>query len=63
MILEVFFMGFKIISDKDKNGNFIASSDAWTRDKIEELMDKFYPNRVKKREKKEKRVEKMEEGI
>ncbi|SKA14504.1 hypothetical protein SAMN02745116_02572 [Pilibacter termitis] len=56
-------MGFKIISDKDKNGNFIASSDAWTRDKIEELMDKFYPNRVKKREKKEKRVEKMEEGI
>jgi hypothetical protein len=46
-------MGFKIISDRDKDGNFVASADAWSEEKIEALMDEFYPNRVKKRKQKE----------
>ncbi|URZ86754.1 MULTISPECIES: hypothetical protein [Floricoccus] len=38
-------MGFKIISNRDKDGNFVASSDAWTKEKIEELFNKYNPNR------------------
>lgn len=54
-------MGFKIISNKDKNGNFVAANEAWTPEKIEELMDKYYPNRANKRAKlKEKENQKKE---
>ncbi|MDR0922325.1 MAG: hypothetical protein LBM95_08085 [Lactobacillales bacterium] len=42
-------MGFKIISDRDKDGNFIASSDAWTPERIEKLLDFYYPKRIEKR--------------
>lgn len=38
-------MGFKIISNRDKDGNFVASSDAWTKEKIEELFNKYNPDR------------------
>jgi hypothetical protein len=37
----------KIISNRDKDGNFISSADAWPKEKIDELMNKFYPNRMK----------------
>ncbi|MDR2832542.1 MAG: hypothetical protein LBV67_02375 [Streptococcaceae bacterium] len=47
-------MSFKIISNRDKDGNFIAANEAWTREKIEELMDKYYPKRIEKREKEKK---------
>jgi len=43
-------MAFKIISNRDKDGKFVAANEAWSRDKIEELMDKYYPKRVEKRE-------------
>lgn len=38
-------MGFKIIGNRDADGNFIASADAWPPEKIAELFDKFNPNR------------------
>lgn len=37
-------MGFKIIGNRDEEGNFIASADAWTDDKIDELLKKYNPN-------------------
>ncbi|MBB5887228.1 hypothetical protein [Lactovum miscens] len=37
-------MGFKIISNRDKDGNFIASADYWQPDKVEELLMKYNPN-------------------
>ncbi|MDR1567300.1 MAG: hypothetical protein LBS33_01230 [Streptococcaceae bacterium] len=36
---------FRIISNRDKDGNFVVSSDAWTIEKIEALFDKYNPNR------------------
>ncbi|GFH42611.1 hypothetical protein Hs30E_11620 [Lactococcus hodotermopsidis] len=38
-------MGFKIIGNRDADGNFIASADAWPPEKIAELFDRFNPNR------------------
>jgi hypothetical protein len=38
-------MGFKIIGNRDAEGNFIASADAWPPEKIAELFDRFNPNR------------------
>jgi hypothetical protein len=38
-------MGFKIIGNRDKDGNFIASNEAWPPEKIEELFEKYNPNR------------------
>ena len=38
-------MGFKIIGNRDAEGNFIASADAWPPEKIAELFDKYNPNR------------------
>lgn len=38
-------MGFKIIGNRDKKGDFIASADAWPPKKIAELFDKYNPNR------------------
>ena len=54
-------MGFKIISNRDKDGNFIVSSDAWTPEKIEELFDKYNPER-KLRLEREKNMQKQEEN-
>lgn len=34
----------KIISNRDKDGNFVGAADAWTEEKIEELMKKYNPN-------------------
>jgi len=42
-------MEFKIISDRDEKGNFISSSEKWTPEKIQKLLDKFYPKRVQTR--------------
>ncbi|RZI48797.1 hypothetical protein [Lactococcus kimchii] len=36
-------MGFKIIGDRDKDGNFIASADFWTDQRIDELLKKYNP--------------------
>ncbi|GBG96277.1 hypothetical protein [Lactococcus termiticola] len=36
-------MGFKIISNRDESGNFIASADYWTDEKIDELLKKYNP--------------------
>lgn len=36
-------MGFKIISSRDKDGNFIASADQWNDEKIDELLIKYNP--------------------
>lgn len=35
----------QIISNRDKDGNFVVSSEAWTPDKIEALFNKYNPNR------------------
>jgi len=35
---------FRIISNRDKDGNFIASADYWKADKVEELLKKYNPN-------------------
>lgn len=53
-------MGFKIISNKDKDGNFVVSSEAWTKDKIEELFDKYNPNRKIRLEREEANKNKEE---
>ncbi len=37
-------MGFKIISNRDKDGNFIASADHWDDAKIDVLLKKYNPN-------------------
>jgi len=37
-------MGFKIISDRDKDGNFIASADYWTDERIDDLLKKYNPH-------------------
>ncbi|MDR0298561.1 MAG: hypothetical protein LBI13_00515 [Streptococcaceae bacterium] len=37
-------MGFKIISNRDKDGNFVASADYWQPDKVEELLLKYNPS-------------------
>lgn len=37
-------MGFKIISNRDKDGNFIASADNWDDAKIDVLLKKYNPN-------------------
>lgn len=37
-------MAFKIISNRDKDGNFIVSADYWKPDKVEELLKKYNPN-------------------
>ena len=37
-------MGFKIISNRDKDGNFIASADHWDDAKIDELLKKYNPH-------------------
>lgn len=36
-------MGFKIISNRDENGEFIASADYWNDEKIDELLKKYNP--------------------
>lgn len=36
-------MGFKIISDRDENGEFIASADFWTDERIDALIKKYNP--------------------
>ena len=36
-------MGFKIIGDRDKDGNFIASADYWTDARIDTLLKKYNP--------------------
>ena len=36
-------MGFQIIGDRDKDGNFIASADYWTDERIDELLKKYNP--------------------
>ncbi|WP_252899261.1 hypothetical protein [Lactococcus fujiensis] len=36
-------MGFKIISNRDKDGNFIASADHWDDAKIDVLLKKIQP--------------------
>ncbi|WEV45573.1 hypothetical protein OZX60_02170 [Streptococcaceae bacterium ESL0687] len=46
-------MAFKIISNRDKDGNFVVSSDAWTKEKIEELFDRYNPNRKLRLEREE----------
>ena len=37
-------MGFKIIGDRDKDGNFIASADYWTDERIDDLLKKYNPH-------------------
>ena len=37
-------MGFKIISNRDKDGNFIASADYWDDEKIDQLLKKYNPH-------------------
>ena len=37
-------MGFKIISDRDENGEFIASADFWTDERIDALIKKYNPS-------------------
>jgi len=37
-------MGFKIISNRDEKGNFIASADYWNDEKIDELLRKYNPS-------------------
>jgi len=37
-------MGFKIISNRDEDGNFIASADFWNDERIDELLKKYNPN-------------------
>ena len=37
-------MAIKIISNRDKDGNFIVSADYWKPDKVEELLKKYNPN-------------------
>lgn len=37
-------MGFKIISGRDKEGNFLASSENWHDEKIETLLLKYNPH-------------------
>ncbi|MCL2677067.1 MAG: hypothetical protein FWE43_04335 [Streptococcaceae bacterium] len=39
-------MGFKIISNRDENGEFIASADYWTDEKISSLIKKYNPNGI-----------------
>jgi ABC-type cobalt transport system substrate-binding protein len=34
----------EIISNRDEDGNFVGAGDAWTEDKIEELLKKYNPN-------------------
>ncbi|GFH40695.1 hypothetical protein [Pseudolactococcus insecticola] len=36
---------FKIIGNRDADGNFVASADAWPPEKIEALFDRYNPNR------------------
>ena len=38
-------MGFKIIRNRDAEGNFIDSAEGWKPEKIAELFDKYNPNR------------------
>jgi hypothetical protein len=37
-------MGFKIIGDRDEEGNFIASADYWTDERIDEMLKKYNPH-------------------
>lgn len=37
-------MGFKIISNRDKDGNFIASADHWSDARIDVLLKKYNPS-------------------
>ncbi|MFC4651587.1 hypothetical protein ACFO26_01515 [Lactococcus nasutitermitis] len=37
-------MGFKIISNRDKDGNFIVSADHWNDARIDELLKKYNPS-------------------
>ncbi|MFZ2576924.1 MAG: hypothetical protein WAX22_05545 [Lactococcus hircilactis] len=57
-------MGFKIISNRDEAGNFIASADYWDDAKIDALLKKYNPNgklRLSSVAKKEKNEEKKAE--
>lgn len=37
-------MAFKIFSNRDEDGNFIAAADYWNDERIDELLKKYNPN-------------------
>ncbi len=37
-------MGFKIIGNRDKDGNFVVSADHWNDERIDELLKKYNPS-------------------